>query len=312
MVRTDKIENKHVPEATGASISKVALLREKKSISVKQLEGYYDGMPPKSCTEMINTAIKSLHDMGGGTIVFSKGTYRVYTIVLLSNVNLYLEKDAHLCAARTDVDLQYINQHVQQAGEGGNYLEPEVNRYLGLQDHGHSYFANSLIYAREQENMMIYGEGVIEGSYLDEKTGIREFVLLGADPMEPLKRSLPGYREDTTTVNVSLFDRNANDSEIAMTKGSWFGNKAIAFVNCRHVVFADFSVIIGGHFAMIMEGVEDLYVERVLVDTNRDALDLDCCQNVTVRNSTFNSLTDDGICVKASYGAGRFLPSKIS
>ena len=57
MVRTDKIENKHVPEATGASISKVALLREKKSISVKQLEGYYDGMPPKSCTEMINTAI---------------------------------------------------------------------------------------------------------------------------------------------------------------------------------------------------------------------------------------------------------------
>lgn len=310
MVRTDKIENKHVPEATGASISKVALLKEKKSISVKRLEGYYDGMPPKSCTEMINTAIKSLHDMGGGTIVFSKGTYRVYTIVLLSNVNLYLEKDAHLCAARTDVDLQYINQHVQQAGEGGNYLEPEVNRYLGLQDHGHSYFANSLIYAREQENMMIYGEGVIEGSYLDEKTGIREFVLLGADPMEPLKRSLPGYREDTTTVNVSLFDRNANDSEIAMTKGSWFGNKAIAFVNCRHVVFADFSVIIGGHFAMIMEGVEDLYVERVLVDTNRDALDLDCCQNVTVRNSTFNSLTDDGICVKASYGAGRFLPSK--
>ena len=307
-----------LPEATGATITKTKLLKEKQCLFVQKLEGYYEGMPPMACTELINAAIKHMHDLGGGTVVFSKGTYRVYTIVLLSNVNLYFEKDACLCAARTDVDLQYINQHVVQAGEGGNYLEPEVNKYLGLQDHGHSYFANSLIYAKEQENIMIYGEGVIDGSFLDEVTGIREFVLLGADPMEPVKRSLPGYRSDVAMVDEhvreesekALFDRSANDSEVDLTKGSWFGNKAIAFVNCKHVVFADFAVVIGGHFAIIMEGVEDLYLDHILIDTNRDALDLDCCQDVTVRNTTCNSLTDDGICIKASYGAGRFFPSK--
>ncbi len=307
-----------IPEATGATITKEALQQKEKRLYIQQLEGYFDGMPPKECTELINAAINKLHEDGGGTIVFSEGTYRVYTIVLLSNVNLYLEKDAFLYAAKTDVDLQYINQHVVQIGEGGNYLEPEVNKYLGLQDHGHSYFANSLIYAKNQENIMIYGEGVIDGSSFNEENGVREFVLLGGDPMEPVKRSMPGYRTDTEIVDAhvkeesekSLFSHSANDSEIDIAKGSWFGNKGIAFVNCKHVVFADFSIVIGGHFAIIAEGVEDLCIDCILIDTNRDALDLDCCQNVTVRNSTFNSLTDDGIVVKASYGAGRFCPSK--
>ena len=308
----------HIPEATGASVTKELLLKEERRLSIIELEGYYEKMPPKECTDLINNGIKKLHEAGGGTLVFPKGTYRVYTIVLLSNVNLHLEKGASVCAARTDVDLQYINQHVVQIGEGGNYLAPEVNKYLGLQDHGHSYFANSLIYADHQENIMIYGEGTIDGSFLDEETGVREFVLLGGDPMEPKKRSEPGYRVDTAIVDEhvkeesekSLFSRSANDSEIDISKGSWFGNKGIALVNCKNVVLADFSIVIGGHFAIITEGVENLYVDHILVDTNRDALDLDCCQNVTVKNSTFNSLTDDGIVVKASYGAGRYFPSK--
>lgn len=307
-----------IPEATGASITKEVLLKEENRLSINELEGYCENMPPKECTELINKGIEVLHKAGGGTLVFPAGSYRVYTIVLLSNVNLLLEKGATLSAARTDVDLQYINQHVVQIGEGGNYLAPEVNKYLGLQDHGHSYFANSLIYAEQQENIMIYGEGTIDGSFLDEKTRVREFVLLGGDPMEPKRRSLPGYRTDTAIVDEhvkeesekSLFSRSANDSEIDISKGSWFGNKGIAFVNCKNIVFADFSIVIGGHFAIITEGVENLYIDHILVDTNRDALDLDCCQNVTVKNSTFNSLTDDGIVVKASYGAGRYFPSR--
>ena len=60
----------------------------------------------------------------------------------------------------------------------------------------------------------------------------------------------------------------------------------------------------------LRRGVENMLVEDVLVDTTRDALDVDCCQNVTIRNSTFNSLTDDALVMKASYGAGKFMPLK--
>lgn len=276
----------NIPEATGASVTKKELLKEKNLLRIKDADGYFEGISPAECTNLINASIKKLHEAGGGTLVFPAGNYRTYTMVLLSNVNLFLDKGAFICAAKCDADLHDMNRHIVQIGEGGNYLAPEVNTYLGLQDHGHSYFANSLFYAEHQENVMIYGEGVIDGSFLDDETGVREFVLLGCDPAEPKRRSDPGYA------------------------AGWHGNKGIALVNCKNVVLADFSIVIGGHFAVIAEGVENLLVDRILADTNRDALDLDCCQNVTVTNSVFNSLTDDGIVVKASYGAGRYFRSK--
>ena len=46
------------------------------------------------------------------------------------------------------------------------------------------------------------------------------------------------------------------------------------------------------------------------MDTNRDAYNIDCSQDVTVSNSHFNSLTDDAIVMKASYGAGVFMPTQ--
>ena len=42
-----------------------------------------------------------------------------------------------------------------------------MNLYAGLQDHGHTYFANSLFYAADKHDIMIYGEGLIDGSYMD-------------------------------------------------------------------------------------------------------------------------------------------------
>lgn len=306
-----------IPEATGASVTKTELEKQNRVCRILDFDGYREDLLPAELTSLINSCIQMLHENGGGTVVFPKGNYRVYTLELLSNVNLYFEKGATICAAKTDVDLAYINQHIIQNGEGGNYLAPEVNPYVGLQDHGHSYFSNSLLYARNQENIMIYGEGIFDGSFLDEETWVREFVLLGGDPMEPTHRKDPGYRaakveadQLAISTSKSLFSRSANDSEIDIAKGSWFGNKGIALVNCKNIVLADFTFLIGGHFAIITEGVENLLIDRILVDTNRDALDLDCCQNVTVLKSTFNSLTDDGIVIKASYGAGRYFRSK--
>lgn len=270
----------NIKQATGATITFEDLYKEKTYLITDF--GAKPNEEPLMNTRAIQNAIESACLAGGGTVVIPNGDFKIYTIRLKSKVNLYLAKNAVLHAART----QITNSYQRQQGEGGNYDEPEINLYAGLQDHGHTYFSNSMIYGKELENVMIYGEGLIDGSRMDDKTGYREYVLQGGDPFDNPMRNEKGHI------------------------GEWFGNKAIALVRCKNIVLKGFSVLIGGHFAIIAEGVTNLLADHILVDTTRDAFDIDCCQNVTVRNSLFNSLTDDALVMKASYGAGAFIPTK--
>lgn len=81
-------------------------------------------------------------------------------------------------------------------------------------------------------------------------------------------------------------------------------NKAIALKECYNVTIRDISMLQCGHFAMLLTGVDNLTIDNVRCDTNRDAFDIDCCANVRVSNCYVNSLNDDGIVLKSSYGLG--------
>ena len=82
------------------------------------------------------------------------------------------------------------------------------------------------------------------------------------------------------------------------------GNKTIALKLCRNVTIRDVSVLHGGHFAILATGVDNLTIDNMKVDTDRDGFDIDCCKNVRVSNCTVNSPFDDGICLKSSFGLG--------
>ena len=81
-------------------------------------------------------------------------------------------------------------------------------------------------------------------------------------------------------------------------------NKAIALKECRNVNIRDISMLQCGHFAMLLTGVDNLTIDNVRCDTNRDAFDIDCCANVRVSNCYVNTTNDDGIVLKSSYGLG--------
>lgn len=81
-------------------------------------------------------------------------------------------------------------------------------------------------------------------------------------------------------------------------------NKALALKNCKNVTIKDVSFLQCGHFALLLTGVDNLVIDNVLADTNRDAFDIDCCANVRITNCTVNSLNDDAIVLKSSYGLG--------
>jgi len=82
------------------------------------------------------------------------------------------------------------------------------------------------------------------------------------------------------------------------------GDKSIALKNCRNVTLRDFSILHAGHFGLLATGVDSLTVDNLLIDTNRDAVDIDCCRNVRISNCTLNSPWDDGYCLKSSYALG--------
>src|SRR6202000_2895575 len=83
------------------------------------------------------------------------------------------------------------------------------------------------------------------------------------------------------------------------------GNKAIALKLCRTVILRDITILRGGHFAILTTGCDNMTVDNVTMDTNRDGIDIDCCRNVMVSNCRINSPNDDGLCPKSSFALGR-------
>ena len=82
------------------------------------------------------------------------------------------------------------------------------------------------------------------------------------------------------------------------------GNKAIALKLCRNVTLKDFTILYGGHFGILATGVDNLTIDNLKIDTNRDGMDIDSCKNVRISNCTVNSPWDDAICLKSSYALG--------
>jgi polygalacturonase len=79
------------------------------------------------------------------------------------------------------------------------------------------------------------------------------------------------------------------------------GNKAIALKLCRNVIVRDISILMAGHFGILATGVDNLTIDNVKIDTNRDGIDI-----VRIANASVNSPWDDAIVLKATYALGFF------
>lgn len=239
----------------------------------------------------INAAIEAAATAGGGTVHFPAGTYLSFSIRLKSNITLYLDSGATIEAARPPADLS------------AGYDEPEPNPGTDqYQDFGHSHWHNSLIWGENIENIAILGPGRIFGKGLSRGASNR-FDPLPEERQAGLKpdNALPQFAKDLIARNEpGPFGTPGRD-----TLPAGVGNKAIALKNCRNVIFRDFTIQHGGHFAILATGVDNWTVDNLMIDTNRDGIDFDCCQNVRVANTSVNSPNDDALCPKSSYGLGR-------
>lgn len=94
-------------------------------------------------------------------------------------------------------------------------------------------------------------------------------------------------------------DKDVNKGPIGL------GDKAIALKRCRDILMRDITIYHGGHFAILTTGCDNMTVDNVTMDTNRDGIDIDCCRNVMVSNCRINSPGDDALCPKSTYALGK-------
>jgi polygalacturonase len=92
------------------------------------------------------------------------------------------------------------------------------------------------------------------------------------------------------------------DGPIAEQPG--VANKAVSLKNCHNVILRDFSILKAGHFGILATGVDNLAIDNLKIDTDRDGIDIDCCRDVHISNCCINSPWDDAICPKSSFALG--------
>jgi polygalacturonase len=108
--------------------------------------------------------------------------------------------------------------------------------------------------------------------------------------------------------NVAILGQGLINGKDALTReaNKRIANKAISLKLSRNVVIRDISMLLCGHFAILATGVDNLTIDNLKIDTNRDGIDVDASRNVRISNVSVNSPWDDAIVLKASYGLGFF------
>ncbi len=82
------------------------------------------------------------------------------------------------------------------------------------------------------------------------------------------------------------------------------GDKTISLKRCRNILIQDITIFHAGHFGILPTGCDNMIIDNVKIDTNRDGINVDCCRNVRISNCSINSPRDDGIVLKSSYALG--------
>ena len=278
----------------------------------------------------INKAIEAAAAAGGGTVFFPAGNYISFSIRLKSHVDLYLSQGCAIIAA----DSPKPGETTGYMGGTYDAAEPK-NAWDPYQDYGHNHWHNSLLWGDGISDFSITGPGLIWGKGLSFGAG-------PGRPPAGSGASGPGFgpgRPDAPTTpgapgaaggagrpagagaqgapgaagaaagaarpsGTGAAGRGRGNYTQFLAEQPGVGNKAIALKNCRNVTLRDFSMLKGGHFAILVTGVDNLTIDNLKIDTDRDGMDIDCCKNVRVSNCTVNSPWDDAIVPKSSFALG--------
>ncbi|HZR29064.1 MAG TPA: glycoside hydrolase family 28 protein [Terriglobales bacterium] len=138
------------------------------------------------------------------------------------------------------------------------------------------------------------------------------------DPIEPSQKQWDKYQDFGHTYfhnsliwgegleNIAILGPGLISGKDALTRKAdqRVGNKAISLKLCRNVTIRDISILLAGHFGILATGVDNLTIDNIKIDTNRDGIDVDSTRHVRISNVSVNSPYDDGIVIKGTHALG--------
>jgi polygalacturonase len=216
------------------------------------------------CTQAFADAIAACHKAGGGKVVVPEGTFLTGAIHLKSGVNLHLAKGATI---RFHTDPQ-------------KYLPVVFTRYEGTELMNYSPF----IYALEQQNIAITGQGTIDGQ---GPAGVWHSWKGKFHPdeerlMEMVRQGVPARQR-------------------VFGEGHFFRPNFIQPVRCRNVLIEGVRIINSPMWVINPVYCTNVIIRGVTVETvgpNTDGCNPDSCTDVLIEDCFFSN-GDDCIAIKS-------------
>ncbi|GGF31265.1 glycoside hydrolase [Echinicola rosea] len=229
----------------------------------------------------IAEAIKSCVEAGGGRVLVPEGDYATGPIYLESNINLHLEKGARLLFSTDPKD----------------YLPLVYTRWEGVELMNYS----PLIYAFEEENIAITGEGVLDGQANETNwwpwKGKTQYGYKAGDPQQedPDKRhALFQMAEDGVPVEERKFG-----------EGFYLRPQFVQPYRCKNVLVEGVKIVHSPMWILNPVLCENVTIQGVTVEShgpNSDGCDPESSKNVLIKDCYFNT-GDDCIAIKSGRNA---------
>ena len=243
-------------------------------------------------TKSINDAITACNKKGGGVVVIPKGIWITGPVVLLSNVNLHLQKNALL--QFTNNLSQY--KLITTSWEGVAAVRNE-----------------SPLSATNAQNIAVTGFGIVDGNgdawRMVKKDKLSEsqwknLVNSGGQTSDDKKIWYPSASsfKGSKTEKAGIINGTKTINDFAEIK-DFLRPNLLVFTKCDRILLEGVtfqnSPAWNLHPLMCTNlTVRNVYAKNPWYAQNGDGIDIESCKNVLVENSVFD-VGDDGICIKS-------------
>ena len=231
------------------------------------------------CTAAFRRAIEACSEAGGGRVVVPKGIYLTGAIHLRSNVNLYLVKGGVVRFSTNPKD----------------YLPVVYTRWEGVECMNYS----PLLYAYEQENIAVTGNGVFDGQGAADNWWSWK-----GNAQDGWKKGMPNQKKARTML-FALAEKGVPVAKRLFGEGSYLRPMFVQFYHCRNILiegvtFKDSPMwflhpVLSRNVSVIGVTVEGL-------GPNNDGCDPESCTDVLIQNCQFDT-GDDCIAIKSGRNA---------
>lgn len=246
-----------------------------KTINIADMGAVGDGQTKN--TEIFRKAIDLCSAQGGGKVVVPAGKFLTGAIHMKSHVNLYISKGASILFSTEPAD----------------YLPVVETRWEGNDCFNYS----PLIYANNQNNWSITGEGTIDGqgsaTYWWPWKGIAGY---------GWQQGTPSQLEASGRPLLTKYDNQQTPvAERQMGDGHYLRPQLINFTHCQNVKLEGVTLTNSPFWVIHPLLSENVIIRRVTINSmgpNSDGCDPESCKNVLIDNCTFNT-GDDCIALKS-------------